>query len=209
VKVHCIVSSFKKTNNYLVEIKPNIFIGIDIGFVDFMLIQNVLKKYNGTLVAYFLTHSHADHSFGLKEVLEHYKIPVYNSYECAIELANSRKNFSFYLDDIPTFEYNFHWKIINDFDSVDIQGVSIDVCLVPGHSPGCVMYKINDLLFSGDFLMNTKTPLNFPNSSKKAYQNSVEKVKKTLGNQSNSLICYSGHGDSFLLSDHVFFKSFR
>ncbi|MFN3942997.1 MAG: MBL fold metallo-hydrolase [Flavobacterium sp.] len=207
MKVYCFVSSFKKTNNYLIEIKPNIFIGIDIGLIDFKLIQNVLKKCNGTLLAYFLTHSHADHTFGIKEVLAQYKIPVYISNECAIEMANSRKNFSFYLDDIPTFEYNFDWNIIKDFDSVNIQGVSVGVFLVPGHSPGCVMYKINNHLFSGDFLMDTKTPLNFPNSSKKAYQNSIEKVKKTLGNQSNSLICYSGHGDSFLLSEHVFFKS--
>lgn len=195
MKTICLVSPYQKTNNYLVEILPNKFIGIDIGSQGIQPVQQVLKENKSQLLAYFITHAHADHCIGIKDLYDFYRMPIYCSKICALDIGNSRKNFSIYSNEIPTFEYKLPFEILADNQIVNLCGFNIQAYSVPGHTLGCMAYKVENLLFSGDFLMlKHKTPLNFPDSNKENYKSSVLKMKP-LDNQITSY--FSGHGESF------------
>lgn len=195
MKVIRLISPYRSTNNYLVDIGENNFIGIDIGNID---IETVLKKINfptGKIVAYFLTHAHADHCMGIEDIHAKFNMPIYCSESCIVEIGDSRKNFSFYSDEIKLFEYNLPFQKVVDFQELNIGGVKIKTILVPGHSPGCAAFLFDDILFTGDFLMlNHKTPLKFPNSSLQNYKNSLDKLK---GISDEIKKFYPGHGETF------------
>lgn len=202
MNVHCLISPYRKTNNYLVEISPKKFIGIDIGNINLDLVHDIIGVNNGALLAYFITHAHADHALGLKGLYSNYDIPIFCSDMCAIELGDAKRNFSYYSDDITTFEYKFPYVLLKDEAIVTLEHVQIHCHHVPGHSPGCMAYGIGDILFTGDFLMkHYKTPLNFPNSSKLNYKTSLSKISSRYC--CKSIQCYSGHGDTFLLHDQL------
>lgn len=205
MRVHCFVSPYKKTNNYLIEVDSKKYIGIDVGYIDIQVINSFLKDNKGELIGYLLTHAHADHTYGIKEIFELYTIPIYCSSVCSDEIANARKNFSYYSDDIPTFEYKFPFHIIEDLQPITFGDKQIIPYFVPGHTLGCTMFKIANVIFTGDFLMTFKTPLNFPNSSKLSFSTSLSKVKALFQEQMNLITCYPGHGESFFLSDYPFF----
>jgi hydroxyacylglutathione hydrolase len=207
MKVKRFVSPYLKTNNFLIEVVPKKYIGIDLGYIDIHIINSFLKDNKGELIGYFLTHAHADHTYGIKAIFELYNIPIYCSSVCSEEIANSRKNFSYYSDDIPTFEYKLPFHIIEDLQPITLGDKQVIPYLVPGHTPGCTMFKVADALFTGDFLMTFRTPLNFPNSSKLSFSTSLSKVKELFQEQKNLITCFPGHGESFFLSDYPFFDN--
>ena len=201
MRVHQFLSSFKQTNNYIIDIGENQFIGIDIGKIEFNRVMNFVNDANGKIVAYFLTHSHADHSAGILEVYDKLKIPIYCTHACAEEMLDSKKNLSYYLDDIESFNYDIPFVRIVDETIRLSEKVNIEIISVPGHSSGCICVKIENTLFTGDFLMEFKTPLNFRTSCKMSYSNSLKKIyNRFIGEE---IICYPGHGSSFELSKRI------
>lgn len=195
MKTVCFISPYQKTNNYLVEILPQKFIGIDIGSIGKEPIKSFLKVNDGSLMAYFITHAHADHCMGIKDIYDEFQIPIFCSSICALDMGNSRKNFSIYSNEIPTFEYELPFEILDDNEIVNLNGIEISAFSVPGHTKGCMAFKVGNSLFSGDFLMlNHKTPLNFPDSNKEVYNQSVLKMSQ-LDKQIE--VYYSGHGVTF------------
>jgi glyoxylase-like metal-dependent hydrolase (beta-lactamase superfamily II) len=195
MKIHRLISPYRQTNNYLIEISAGKFIGIDIGDIEIDKITKIVSDGNGEILAYFLTHSHADHCIGINKLLEIYKMPIYCSENCGNEIMNARKNLSFYSEEIPTFEYDLPYIPIIDDDLIEIDDYLIRVFLVPGHTTGCATFFLNGVLFTGDFLMlNHKTPLNFPNSNKEKYKDSITKI---LNLDLTIETIYPGHGESF------------
>ena len=195
MKVITFVSPYRNTNNYLIEISPKLFVGIDIGTLGLSPILEFLTENDGSLQAYFITHAHADHSIGIKEIYDYYKVPVYCSKECSNEINDARKNFSIYTDEIPTYAYNLPLEILEDGAEILIKQIPINAYHVPGHSPGCMVFGFGKTLFTGDFLMlKDKTPLNFPNSNKNDYYKSLQKILQ-IHNQFD--IYFPGHGVSF------------
>lgn len=57
-----------------------------------------------------------------------------------------------------------------------------------------IIIHIGNVLFTGDTLLNIKTPTNLPNSSKKQLRESIEFIDS---NFNNDTIFYQGHGDPF------------
>jgi hydroxyacylglutathione hydrolase len=198
MRVHQFLSSFKQTNNYIIDVGENQFIGIDIGMLQFNRVMDCVNDANGKLVAYFLTHSHADHSSGILEIYEKFRIPIYCTHACAEEMLDSKKNLSYYLDDIESFVYDIPFNRIADETIRLSESVNIEIISVPGHSAGCMCVKIENALFTGDFLMEFKTPLNFRTSCKKSYKNSLKKINDLFKDE--EIVCYPGHGRSFQLS---------
>ena len=199
--VHCFLSKLKQTNNYLVEIGQNQFIGIDLGLIEVGEIIHFVEQKGGQLIAYFLTHAHADHAYGLQEIHDTLNIPIYCSRACAEEVSDAKKNMSFYMDDVPTFSHKIPFHLIED-GFVNLDGCKeIELISVPGHSAGCLCVKIDNLIFTGDFLMEYKTPLNFRTSNKKDYQESLKKIMKRFDDE--KILCYPGHGKSFNLFEKL------
>jgi glyoxylase-like metal-dependent hydrolase (beta-lactamase superfamily II) len=87
------------------------------------------------LQAILQTHNHGDHVVTLREVVENTKAPV---------LAHAR-------DALPVKA-----KLLNDGDTHEIGGVSLQVLHTPGHTPGSICFLMREggesHLFAGDTL---------------------------------------------------------
>jgi glyoxylase-like metal-dependent hydrolase (beta-lactamase superfamily II) len=201
--VHTLISPYRLANNYLIEIESGKFIGIDIGNIDLSEITSIIELNNGVLLGYFLTHAHGDHTVGLQAMWDLHKMPIYCSKNTSLELNNPRKNFSIYAEEIPTFNYNLPFTIVEDDAVIFFEEKAFNIIETPGHSPGCIVVIHKKAVFTGDFIMKDfKTPLNLPNSSRVDYVVSREKFLQKIKGSEQTF--YPGHGESFSSLKDIF-----
>jgi metallo-beta-lactamase class B len=104
--------------------------------------------------ACFLTHAHLDHA-GATHLIKKMGFPVYAHKNTANAVAAGDDRCCGYL-----YHENFQpckvSHVLNDGDSVDICGISVEVMHVPGHSMGCTAYLFNHegkrVVVSGDLI---------------------------------------------------------
>lgn len=148
-----------------------------------------------------LTHEHTDHTWGVNALLDaHKNSKVVCSEKCKLGLPEAGTTyFRFYYDD-PNYSY-----IVKrvDFVAEDIDfklkwnGTTIQFYLTPGHSFGSMCIRLNDTLFSGDTIMQSKPFINKRNGSFELYKKSISEIIKVLP---QDLLVYPGHGEIFPLS---------
>lgn len=97
-------------------------------------IIDFIKKKNLSLEALLITHNHADHTSGIKDLINFQKVDVYS----------------------PNFKINETTKIIRDKETINFQFIEFEVIATPGHTIDHVVYysKKNNILFSGDTLFS-------------------------------------------------------
>jgi hydroxyacylglutathione hydrolase len=198
VRVVRIKASYRETNSYLVEIGKGEFICVDLGDIDFNLIDEFLDKEQGQLIGVVLTHEHADHCVGVNSFYRQNPFTLYCSEACEKNMRNPKRNYSRYTDEIETFSVDVPAHVVEDGGMLVFNDIVLEVISTPGHSPGSICIKCGNLLFSGDTLLNqTKTPLSLPDSNKEDYQASLIKLSQQVGQDT---IVYPGHGESFAFS---------
>ena len=203
--IHTLISPYRHANNYLIEIASGKFIGIDIGNINISHIKSILDAKKGHLLGYFLTHSHCDHTFGIQDLWDLYQMPIFCSKNTAIELNNPRRNFSIYSEEIPTFQYNLPFTIVEDNEVLFFDDKAFTVMLTPGHSPGCIIIKYEQAVFTGDFVMKDfKSPLNLPNSSRIDYLTSIDQFISKFIDCDYQF--YPGHGQIFTSLNDIFIQ---
>lgn len=155
-----------------------------------MLITN---KWKVELV--ILTHEHADHCIGVNQLYDHSPFNLMCSANCATNIGNSKQNLSQYIEVIDTFETHVPMHIVKDNEAFKIFGQSFTVIYTPGHSPGGACFYTNDIIFTGDTILNSmKTPLNYPHSNRSEYKASLKRLLHILN---PGMIIYPGHGLPF------------
>ena len=182
------------SNTYVIS-NENEAICIDAG-VSFNECRAALgEKVNITAV--LLTHGHFDHCFYAKDFQSN-GAKVYINKEDACMLNDASENLSTH------FCYDSSFAILNadyyvkDGENLNISGITVKVLHVPGHSQGCVVYIIDDLMFCGDTLfLNSygRTDLG-SNTSHALLKKSInEKIFSLCGDYT----LYPGHGPSTTL----------
>jgi glyoxylase-like metal-dependent hydrolase (beta-lactamase superfamily II) len=160
-------------------------------------IEGIIAEKKLKPVASLLTHGHLDHTFSIKPLADGYGISAYIHSEDRRAISNPEllhgsdfaRNF---IDGVEFFEPKSVVDLKNG-EVLDFVGLHIKVIHSPGHTPGSLMFVVNDeLLISGDVLFagsigRTDTPLG-----------SMESMQKTLKNKvlplDDSLRVLPGHG---------------
>ena len=134
------------------------------------------------------THGHFDHIFDAGKLKDELEIPVYinkfDAFMCESDIFGYMKS-TFTPDVLVDNDENFN---IDDF--------FIKFHHFPGHTPGCSMIEIDDMMFSGDFLFKGSIGRwDFPFSDKNEMLKSLEKCKILKGD----FTLYPGHGEGSTL----------
>ena len=112
-----------------------------------------------------VTHTHPDHSPGVRLLKENLDVPAYGM------LTNSSKNQD------QTFSPE---RILDDGEVFQEEEFSIEVIHTPGHASNhlCFILKEEKLIFTGDHIMNGSTVvIGPPDGNMKQYIQSLEKLK--------------------------------
>jgi len=103
-------------------------------------------------VAVLLTHSHFDHILGIPGLRSVWpELPVY----CHPADIDERKTVSLFGSTFPTVGAFGNITPYVEGDKVEIGGITVEVIHTPGHTPGCVTLKAEDILFTGDTLFRS------------------------------------------------------
>lgn len=145
--------------------------------------------------AILLTHSHFDHTGSLEKMREHYGCPIYLSEDDVEMLGDAEKNLSRIFCDKP-IEVKDAEKTLCDGEVFEVAGLKFEVLHTPGHVKGCVCYKCEDVLFTGDTLFDGCCGrCDLWSSDADKMRESLERLFSIKEN----LAIYPGHGNSTTL----------
>ncbi len=111
---------------------------------------------NGAMLRYILlTHGHFDHIGALREVAQHTRAGVVVSKEDAELLRDPVKNvgarFGFSNNRYDLSDITPEC-LVSDGDEITLDEITVQVISTPGHTKGSVVYKLDEMLFTGDTL---------------------------------------------------------
>jgi glyoxylase-like metal-dependent hydrolase (beta-lactamase superfamily II) len=169
-----------QTNCYILNVDEKEFI-IDPGIGADKWVQSVVNN----PIAILNTHGHFDHIWSNSALKEHYGIPIYVPKEDAFMLQNDPFGHG-----TPPSTADIE---VEPDATVVIEGTSVTFSHFPGHTPGCSIIEIGDVIFSGDFIFQGSIGrYDFPFSDADAMRKSI---KRFLERKENKTI-YPGHGPS-------------
>jgi hydroxyacylglutathione hydrolase len=134
-----------------------------------------IEKNDYKVSSIFLTHGHPDHVNGLEEILKRYDVPVYISKHEHIMFKPVHPNM----------------VEVDDRAKLKIGNIVFDCILTPGHSPGCHLFKYENVVIAGDAIfIDGCGRCDLPGSSPKAMYNSLYNVIMKFPDDT---IIYPGH----------------
>jgi glyoxylase-like metal-dependent hydrolase (beta-lactamase superfamily II) len=133
-------------------------------------VRRVVAEHDLKPVAVLVTHGHFDHMWCAREVATEYDCPVWIHPADRHLLSDPMAAISgqsaamlraqLGMDDIPEFTEPADVRDAADGAEIEVDGLTITVDHVPGHTPGTVFYRVDydgpedvsQIMFSGDFL---------------------------------------------------------
>jgi hydroxyacylglutathione hydrolase len=189
-KIITIVNGSLKENCYIIKhLLSNHLIIIDPGSNEESIISTIESE--GSQVKYLLiTHAHYDHVGALKAICNKFNI-FFKIHEKDLKLYKRAPLYSISMVK-KQLEISDKYSIITEFILNDWDGHDISIIHTPGHTPGSVCYKINDLLFSGDLiLLEHESSFELPGANKEEHTESILNVLKKYNNLT---FLFPGHG---------------
>lgn len=152
-------------------------------------ISEYLESRSLKLKYIILTHCHADHMTGLRELKQRYaKAKVVIHEDDAPGLEKSEVNLSCYMEVEPNFVTAD--RTLQDGDVLEVGNLKLQVIHTPGHTKGSICLLVEDALFSGDTLFKgSHGRTDFPTGNAYEMQNSIQKLLQLP----NRIIVYPGH----------------
>lgn len=117
---------------------------------DAKLVLRELDKLGKTCTHILLTHGHFDHIYGVKELKDSLNCKICIHQNDATALHSGRSSLAVLIREaLPPTQADI---LLNEGDIIEAGGLKFRVIHTPGHSPGGVVYAIDDqrVAFSGD-----------------------------------------------------------
>lgn len=148
-----------------------------------------------TVSGVLLTHTHADHIYGLNELIADFPdSKIITNRFGRTALSDPKLNISKYHTEIVDFVISTDDNIIVAGDGIEIElfkGRHARIISTPGHDRSCLSYIIGGYLFSGDsYIPGERLIASFPNSNKQEAKESYARLMRL----SNKYILCPGHG---------------
>ncbi len=131
---------------------------------------NLIEQGGYKLVAVLITHNHKNHVQGLKTLKKIYSPTVFSA---------------------DTQIYDTHCFILNGDGIIRIANFNVEFYSVIGHSADSMVYKIEDLVFTGDTLLPGVTGSTLSQYSHKLL---CSKIRDKILSMPNKTIILPGHG---------------
>lgn len=187
LRVECYVNRLLNSNTWIIA-SDNDAILVDCG--DF---NDIYRLYPYSFSSVFLTHIHADHIYGLMNLVRTFPdCTIFTSTYGCEALLNPKKNLSRYLNiDIFLDKNLCDLRVLREGDSITLfDNYKLDVFETPGHDKSCLTYKLCNYLFTGDsYIPGQKTVTSFPNGNR---IDAIFSENKILSLANGSIIC-PGH----------------
>lgn len=154
-------------------------------------LEAVLKETNSELKYILLTHGHFDHIQGVKCLQDKYPNIKTYIHEADKETVDTTNEFMKMVGlapiDIPRID-----GYLKDGDKFKLGNIELDVIHLPGHTPGGIGFKYENMLFSGDTVfLNSVGRTDLPGGD---YNTLVKTVTEKIFTMNENTIIYSGHG---------------
>jgi glyoxylase-like metal-dependent hydrolase (beta-lactamase superfamily II) len=167
---------------------------IDTGYNPKAMLELIARR-GLRLKAICLTHGHADHSDGLKELLAAWPVPVYLG-----PGDHDLLNWTPPADVLRVPEEGHH---------IDIGGLTVSCMTTPGHTPGGICYRVaqpeRPLCFVGDTLfagsIGRSNPANL-------YQTHLDSVRQRVLTLHPDTLLFPGHGPATTVREELVHNPF-
>lgn len=178
LQVNCYILSSSKTKNAII---------IDPGD-DYPKIKSFLAKHKLSPKFIVHTHGHIDHI----QADDEFHLTVY-AHTLDVELLKDPdKNLSHFLS-FP-FKVNSPIKSLEDAEFISLDDISLEVIHTPGHTPGGICLRAENVVFTGDTLFaGSIGRTDFPGASN---QQLIKSIKDRLFILADETLVYPGHGPS-------------
>ncbi len=155
--------------------------------------EKIMKKANdnGFEIKYIiLTHGHGDHIGAVEKIRNKTKAEVLIHRDDKYLVENAEKNLSSLMSG-PNVEFSPD-KLLEDGDVIRLGELELNIIHTPGHTPGGICIKVEDVIFSGDTLFaNSIGRTDFEGGSLKKLLNSI-KNKVLIFDEETKV--FPGHG---------------
>lgn len=149
------------------------------------LIRTMIGNNEANICAILLTHGHMDHTGAVRDIKNHYDVPIYIN-EKDHKMMEKRERIFGKLPDKKEIIY------IKEGSNIKIGNLNIKCIETPGHTPGGMSFLCNDILFSGDTLFKTSVGrTDLPGGDFEALMSNI--VNKLM-NLKDETIVLPGHG---------------
>ncbi|MCK9414432.1 MAG: MBL fold metallo-hydrolase [Prolixibacteraceae bacterium] len=141
----------------------------------------------------FITHPHYDHIYSINQLIELYPdCQVFASAQTSEGLYSAKLNLSFY-HDFPIEFKGTDIKVLNEGATIELfDKYYLEAMKTPGHHWGCLSFRINNYLFTGDsYIPNFEVVTKLKGGNKEAALESLDRLKKNI--KQDTIIC-PGHG---------------
>lgn len=156
---------------------------------DFNRIDNKIKELGLIPKIIILTHAHGDHIGAVADLKAKYSIPVYIHEYDAEFLSDSSINLTKMLFR-KDLSINPDVKL-KDGDIIQLSDLEFEIIHTPGHTPGGICIKIENIILTGDTLFNKSIGrTDFPGGS---FEDIISSIKNKIFKYSDDTIIYPGH----------------
>jgi hydroxyacylglutathione hydrolase len=197
LKVKKLILGIYSVNCYIItlESKPNSCFIIDPG-ADFKSIDSYIVQENLHPEFILNTHGHFDHLGAAPQMIEKYNLPFYLHKDDENIALDPKKNMSSLLGSnaLSFSAYN----LIDDGILDILEEHDVYIYEMPGHTPGSIIIKMQNFLFTGDLLFRGAVGrTDLPGGSSKVLSMSLRTLKKF----SPELSVNPGHGAASTLKN--------